>query len=67
MVHLLIIKLDSKEIDWVPVTGAPVGSRTVVGGGLPPLSLILKIGNFSRVLMPLPSLNLVFTFVRVIY
>ncbi len=29
MVHLLIIKLNSKEIDGVPVTGTPVISRTV--------------------------------------
>ncbi len=29
MVHLLIIKVNSKEIDGVPVTGTPVGSRTV--------------------------------------
>ena len=29
MVHLLIVKLNSKEIDGVPVTGTPVGSRTV--------------------------------------
>ena len=28
MVHLLIIKLNSNEIDGVPVTGTPVGSRT---------------------------------------
>ncbi len=28
MVHLLIIKVNSKEIDGVPV-GTPVGSRTV--------------------------------------
>ena len=28
MVHLLIIKVNSKEIDGVPVTGTPVGSRT---------------------------------------
>ena len=31
MVHLLIIKLNSKEIDGVPVTGTPVISRTVGG------------------------------------
>ncbi len=31
MVHLLIIKVNSKEIDGVPVTGTPVGSRTVIG------------------------------------
>ncbi len=29
MVHLLIIKLNSKEIDGVPATSVPVGSRTV--------------------------------------
>ncbi len=29
MVNLLIIKLNPKEIDGVPVTGIPVGSRTV--------------------------------------
>ncbi len=28
MVHLLIIKVNSKEIDGVPVTGTPVFSRT---------------------------------------
>ncbi len=28
MVHLLKIKLNAKEIDGVPVTGIPVGSRT---------------------------------------
>ena len=28
MVHLLIIKLNSKEIDGEPVTGTPVGYRT---------------------------------------
>ena len=31
MVHLLIIKVNPKEIDGVPVTGRPVGSRTVLG------------------------------------
>ena len=31
MVHLLVIKVNSKEIDGVPVTGTPVGSRTVLG------------------------------------
>ncbi len=30
MFHLLIIKLNSKEINGVPVTGIPVGSRTVI-------------------------------------
>ncbi len=30
MVHLLIIKLNSKEIDGLPVTGTPVISRTEV-------------------------------------
>ncbi len=30
MVHLFIIKLNSKEIDGVPVTGTTVGSRTVI-------------------------------------
>ncbi len=31
MVHLLIIKVNSKEIDGVPVIGTPVGSRTEIG------------------------------------
>ncbi len=30
MVHLFITKLNSKEIDKVPVTGTPVGSRTEI-------------------------------------
>ncbi len=30
MVHLFIIKLDSKEIDGVPVTGIPVVSGIVL-------------------------------------
>ena len=32
MVHLLIIKLNSKEIDGVPVTDTPVGPMTVLRG-----------------------------------
>ncbi len=45
MVHLLIIKLNFKEIDgvYVPVTGIPVGSRTVVMG--------LKCALYSTVLI----------------
>ncbi len=30
LVIMVIIKLDFKEIDGVPVTGIPVGSRTVI-------------------------------------
>ena len=30
MVHLLKIKLNSKQIEELPVTGIPVGSRTVM-------------------------------------
>ena len=41
MVHLLIIKVNSIEIDGVPVTGTPVGSRTVLQ--LYVLLLVFKI------------------------
>ena len=35
MVHLLIIKVNFKEIDGVPVTGTPVDSRTVIPSWTP--------------------------------
>ncbi len=45
MVHLLIIKLNSKEIDGVPVTGTPVISRTVLAMNL---SWVLQVAIRNR-------------------
>ena len=52
MVHLLIIKLNSKEIDGVPVTGIPVGSGTVLSWIMYVLNNCFFFATEAKILSP---------------
>ncbi len=54
MVHLLIIRLNSKEIDGVPVTGTPAISRTAMA--------FLTFAEAKVVAPPIVSMNKLVTF-----